>query len=131
MTNVIETNGAVIAVATSHARRRWRAIVLIGLVAGLVGGLVVASFTGARRTDTAYDRLVAASDFPDVFVQLIEPRTGLADDIDDLPSVERSVAVWAVASVPGWVLPSEPGSVSASLRLPWPESRLNQQSRWE
>lgn len=92
MTNVIETNSAVIAVATSHARRRWRAIVLIGLVAGLVGGLVVASFTGARRTGTAYDRLVAASDFPDVFVQLIEPRTGLADDIDDLPSVERSVA---------------------------------------
>lgn len=89
--------GAVAAVAASRLRRRWRAIVLVGVVAALAGGVTTASFAGARRTATAYDRLVVASDFPDAFVQLIEPRPGFAEDISRLPAVERSVrAVYLV-----------------------------------
>lgn len=81
---------AVRAVAQARVRAGWRALVLIGLVAGLVGGLVVAALAGARRTSTAYDRSVARTDFPDAFVQLVEPRDGLAADIAMLPSVARA-----------------------------------------
>jgi putative ABC transport system permease protein len=82
----------VAAVAASQARRRWRSLVLLGLLAGLVGGVATASFAGARRSSTAYDRLLVATDFPDAFVQLVEPAPGLPDRIAASPAVEESVS---------------------------------------
>lgn len=91
------TGPAVRAVATGRVRRSWRALVAIGVVTGLVAGLSIAAFAGARRSSTAYDRLLARSDFPDAFVQLIEPRAGLVGEVASLPSVERAVpSVFAV-----------------------------------
>ena len=40
-------------------RRRWRALVSLALVLGLAGGVVLTAAAGARRTDTAYPRLLA------------------------------------------------------------------------
>jgi putative ABC transport system permease protein len=57
-------------------RQRWRALLGLALLLGLVGGVVLTAAAGARRTDTAYPRLLswasatqadlipAANDFP-------------------------------------------------------------------
>lgn len=84
-------------VAGSRVRRRWRSLLLLGVMAGLVGGVVLGAVAGARRTSSAYDRLVERSSFPDAFVQLVEPRPGLPEEIAELPSVARRVdATFAV-----------------------------------
>ena len=57
-------------------RQRWRALLSLALLLGLIGGVVLTAAAGARRTDTAYPRLLswanatqvdiipAANDFP-------------------------------------------------------------------
>lgn len=90
------------AVGSSNWRSRWRTLVAAGVLAGLVGGVTVAAFAGARRTSTAYDRLVDATDFPDAFVQLVDPAPGAVDDILVSPSVERAVpSLFAVGRLGG------------------------------
>jgi ABC-type antimicrobial peptide transport system permease subunit len=42
-------------------RRRWRAWLGVVVLVGLFGGIVTAAAAGARRTDGAYDRFVAAN----------------------------------------------------------------------
>jgi hypothetical protein len=44
--------------AAAELRRRWRSWVGLMLLLGLAGGVAMAVVAGARRTDTAYDRLV-------------------------------------------------------------------------
>ena len=51
---------AVWARSRSELRARWRSWVGLMLLLGLAGGVAMALVAGARRTDTAYDRLVAA-----------------------------------------------------------------------
>ena len=43
--------------ARTDLRRRWKSLVVLGLLAGLAAGLAMASLAGARRTATAFDRL--------------------------------------------------------------------------
>jgi predicted lysophospholipase L1 biosynthesis ABC-type transport system permease subunit len=45
-------------------RRGIRSLIFLGLVAGLVGGVLIGAFAGARRTASAYDRLLNASRSP-------------------------------------------------------------------
>jgi ABC-type antimicrobial peptide transport system permease subunit len=40
-------------------RRRWRPVLALALLLGLLGGVVLTAAAGARRTDTAYPRLFA------------------------------------------------------------------------
>jgi len=40
-------------------RRRWRPALVLALLLGLLGGVVLTAAAGARRTDTAYPRLLA------------------------------------------------------------------------
>ena len=49
-------------------RRRWRALLLLGILGGLVGGLALAAVAGARRTDTAYQRFREATGRSDAIV---------------------------------------------------------------
>jgi ABC-type antimicrobial peptide transport system permease subunit len=42
-----------------EVRGRWRALASLALLLGLVGGVVLGAAAGARRTDTAYPRLLA------------------------------------------------------------------------
>ena len=64
---------------------------VLGLVIGVSAGAAIAALAGARRTDTAYDRLLEATDAPDVSVGLAEslpdPRSGR--EIIGLPQVAR------------------------------------------
>src|SRR3984957_2610584 len=39
-------------------RRKWRAMLGVALLLGLIGGVVLTAVAGARRTDTAYPRLL-------------------------------------------------------------------------
>jgi ABC-type antimicrobial peptide transport system permease subunit len=40
-------------------RRRWRTLLSLALLLGLIGGVVLTAAAGARRTDTAYPRLLS------------------------------------------------------------------------
>ncbi len=42
----------------ADVRRQWRALLGLALLLGLVGGVVLTAAAGARRTDTAYPRLL-------------------------------------------------------------------------
>jgi hypothetical protein len=59
---------AILFVARRRIAGRWFALVAAGLVLGLGFGLSLASFAAARRTASAYDRILVASDAPDAAV---------------------------------------------------------------
>src|SRR4051794_9928293 len=54
--------------ARSELGRRWRALVALGIIAGIAAGLALAAMAGARRTSTAYGRWRAATAAPDAIV---------------------------------------------------------------
>lgn len=106
--------GAVRAVAAADLRRRWRAVLAIGLALGSVGAVATAAGATARRTATAYDRLVEASAIEDVRALLFDP--SLAADVAALPGVEASwTSSLAVARLDrpgvvytGWIVGPQP-----------------------
>jgi len=53
--------GAVWQLAGSELRRRWRSVVLLALLVGIVGGIVLATVAGARRTSSALARFNSSS----------------------------------------------------------------------
>ncbi len=59
--------GAVFLRARSDLRSHWRTWATLALLVGLVGGAVTAAAAGARRTDSAYGRFLAATRAPDLF----------------------------------------------------------------
>jgi ABC-type lipoprotein release transport system permease subunit len=84
------------AVARARLRRRWRGLVALGLLAGVVGGMATAAVAGERRTMTVAPRLIAATRAHDVLltVNTLEP---------DLEKVEQSKAdlLAAIKAQPG------------------------------
>lgn len=48
-------------VARADLRRRWKAVALLTVVVGIVGGVVLTAAAGARRTSTSFDRFVAST----------------------------------------------------------------------
>ncbi|TMK89310.1 MAG: ABC transporter permease, partial [Actinobacteria bacterium] len=54
--------------ARSELGRRWRALVALGVIAGIAAGLALAAVAGARRTSTAYERWRKATAAPDAIV---------------------------------------------------------------
>lgn len=58
----------------SDLRRRWRAWVVLGLLAGITMGLAIAGVAGARRTSEVLPRFSAAAPFPAVGVLANDPR---------------------------------------------------------
>ncbi len=59
---------AVLLRARADLRAHWRAWVGLALLVGVVGGAVTAAAAGARRSDSAYPRFLAATKAPDVEV---------------------------------------------------------------
>jgi ABC-type lipoprotein release transport system permease subunit len=55
-------------VLRADLRRRWRPMLAMALLIGLVGGVVLVSAAGARRTDTAYPRFLSRSHAADLLV---------------------------------------------------------------
>jgi hypothetical protein len=88
--------------ARAELRVRWRGLVTLGLLLGLVGGVVLASVAVADRTATAYSRLVAAVGLDDARVLVPAGRPAVADALPRLPGVVQSwVAGLWVARVEG------------------------------
>jgi hypothetical protein len=52
----------------AELRARWTALLAVALLVGLAGGAALAEFAGARRTDTAFGRLVKKTAAWDVLV---------------------------------------------------------------
>jgi len=88
--------------AGADLRVRWRGLVGLGLLAGLVGGIVLGSVAVAERTATAYSRLVAAVGLDDARVLVPAARPGVAAALPALPGVVESwvADVW-IAQVDG------------------------------
>jgi putative ABC transport system permease protein len=82
----VTPRSAVATIARSELRRRWRAIAVLGVLAGLVGGVVLGLGAVARRTATAADRLDAASNVADASVLVVGDRA-LAEQVAALPGV--------------------------------------------
>ena len=82
------------ALVRSGLRRRWRSPAGLELVLGLAGGLVLGGVAGARRTDSAYSRLLAFERAPDAGIGKIGiPGFGTVDldRVEELPEVVESV----------------------------------------
>src|ERR1700733_4690317 len=54
--------------AAIDVRRRWRSLVLLGLLVGVTAGLALSAVAGARRTDSALPRLLAQTHASDAVV---------------------------------------------------------------
>lgn len=93
--------------ARAELRRRWRAWLGLALLIGLVGGLVTALAAGARRTETAYERLQDKSEPAAVLVldtSLLNPEARVdLDEAARLSGVSDSVLVTALLAVGGRV----------------------------
>lgn len=88
--------GAVGAVARGELRRRWRALLLLGLLAGAAAGLVAGTAAVAVRTGSAYARLLEATRPDDARLLVTEPR--LLPGVLALPQVRSS---WTGITVVG------------------------------
>lgn len=76
----------------AELRNRWRGLVAIAVLAGAAGGVTLAAIAGARRTDTAYPRLVKATRDYDV---LVNPDLGTQSklrpsEVERLPQVVQA-----------------------------------------
>jgi MacB-like periplasmic core domain/FtsX-like permease family len=79
---------AVWTLARARLRARWRSLLGLALLVGVASGAVMAAAIGARRTDTAYARLLAATRADDVEVEVggfDDP--GFVDRLERLPQV--------------------------------------------
>src|SRR5579859_545137 len=52
----------------AELRQQWRAWLALAVLLGIVGGIALAAAAGARRTDTAYPRLLRQSHAADLLV---------------------------------------------------------------
>jgi putative ABC transport system permease protein len=82
--------GAVGLVARAELRTRWRGLVTLGLLFGLVGGVVLGTVAVADRTLTAYERLGAAVGVADAQVLLPAAHSTVFDRIPTMPGVTES-----------------------------------------
>ncbi|HWC10968.1 MAG TPA: ABC transporter permease, partial [Acidimicrobiales bacterium] len=76
--------------ARRETARRWRALVALGVLAGLAGGLALAAVAGSRRTHTAYERFREATGRSDaiVFATLLGVFDADYTPVRNLPEVE-------------------------------------------
>ncbi|MBV9950882.1 MAG: ABC transporter permease, partial [Acidimicrobiia bacterium] len=114
--------------ARSDLRRRWRSLVVLGLLAGLSASLAIAAVAGSRRADTAFGRLRARTDGADAVIFPSQSRPGIYDwsKMRALPYV-KTVAPWSLVfgtspgSPPGqtlFMMPARHGGWLESLERP-------------
>jgi len=82
--------GAVSLVARAELRTRWRGLVALGLMLGLVGGVVLGTVAVADRTVTAYARLGAAIGVADAQVLLPAAHATVFEKVATMPGVTAS-----------------------------------------
>jgi hypothetical protein len=91
--------GAVWYRARAELRRRWRSTLVLAVLAGVAGGIVLASVAGARRTSTAMDRFVEFNKPAHLF--LFDEAGALDEDaVDALPQVVATARAAYVLMAP-------------------------------
>jgi hypothetical protein len=83
--------------ARRDLHRRWLSLVVLGLLAGLSASLAMAAIAGARRADTAFDRLSTRTSAADAVVFPSQSAPGVFDwsKVRGLPYVS-DVAPWSL-----------------------------------
>ncbi|HWM22470.1 MAG TPA: ABC transporter permease [Ilumatobacteraceae bacterium] len=71
-------------------RRRWRALFVMVLVLGVLGGSSLAAFAGARRTASAYSRFLEAGHPSDLAINNFSDEAQDPTVFDEFPEVERT-----------------------------------------
>jgi len=106
--------GAVLLIARTEIRRRSRSLAGLALIVALVAAVVLTALAGARRTETAFERLRDESVASDAWVQVDDPETAdrVVAAIGDLPMVEDS-AGWVISPS----LPADAPSDTADFAL--------------
>src|SRR5437879_13439418 len=83
--------------AKGELRSRLGSLLALAVIIGVIGGVVVAAAAGARRTETAYPRFLAAENALTLVVQVNskDPRTArrVQREIDGFPQVEATTTV--------------------------------------
>ncbi|MCW0212089.1 MAG: hypothetical protein OJJ54_01925 [Pseudonocardia sp.] len=93
---------AVRGIARVEVREAWRALALLGLVCGVVGGLVLGAVVAAERTETAYPRLTEHVGLDDARAHLPADVPAVAAGFPTLPGVEESWVAYAwIAQIDG------------------------------
>ncbi len=99
------TVGGVRARFGQELRARWLAMVGFAVLIGVLGGVVLATTAGARRTGTAYDRFLEHARAEDIllgFLSVQDPLyPELLDTLETSPLVESVVAGAAMGLLPG------------------------------
>ena len=83
--------GAIVMLARSELRRRWRSVVVLTLLVGAAGAMVLALTAGARRTSTSLDRFERDSKSATVELDAGDPTSA------QLASFARTPGVAAIA----------------------------------
>ena len=81
-------------------RRRWRTVVVLTLMVGVVGAVVVATVAGARRTDSAFGRFNVASRSADVFLFTGDATSTQLQDFGRVQGVAATAVLHAFAIAP-------------------------------
>ena len=81
-------------------RRRWRTVVVLTLMVGVVGAVVVATVAGARRTDSALGRFNVASRSADVFLFTGDATSTQLQDFGRVQGVAATAVLHAFAIAP-------------------------------
>jgi len=81
---------AIMMLARHEIRRRWRGVVVIGLLGGLTAGAGLAFFAGARRTDSLFGRHLAASNSSQLEIDPGAPTPEADSAIRSMPEVAEA-----------------------------------------
>jgi hypothetical protein len=90
---------AVLVLARSELRRRWRSALLITLLVGMVGAVVLASAAGAHRSASALQRFVAYSRSSDAEIDVNDPTPAQLQAFRDVPEVADFAVLHAYAVI--------------------------------
>jgi putative ABC transport system permease protein len=94
----------------ADVRRRWPALLSLAVLLGLIGGVVLTAATGARRTDTAYPRLLSWANASQV--DIVPENTGFTGYYRALAPLPHIAAMTTVSIYNVVLLPRNPGLVN-------------------
>ncbi|MFY9866438.1 MAG: FtsX-like permease family protein, partial [Trebonia sp.] len=86
----------------ADVRRRWPALLSLALLLGLIGGVVLTAAAGARRTDTAYPRLLTWANATQT--DILPEGNGIPADYFAALARQPHIAAMTTAGVYGTVL---------------------------
>jgi len=92
--------GAVWMLARVDVRRRWRGVVILVLLVGIVGAIVLSTVAGARRSDTALGRFITYSRASSMELDVPDPTPAELAAFRRVPEVADVAVLHAYALTP-------------------------------